>query len=207
MRGGTSQDPRKDEVLRPIFAAHATGQDPLWRTVLLVIFWPGLESIHYQKRNWESDPEERWQDIVWTFFQVLCRIDVTRRPSRLVQKVFNDTVHHLHDEYRRNWDRASIEVSAETEELVTVAAGPKTEPLVMFLQREEQETEIRRLREHLKAGRINEVDFHLVVGSRLYGKKIPDLARELGLAYQAAKKRRQRAEDAIRRFYEEIEKS
>ena len=34
MRNGTSTDPRKDEVLRAIFEAHAQGQDPRWRVIL-----------------------------------------------------------------------------------------------------------------------------------------------------------------------------
>ena len=43
MRTGTSTDPRKDEVLRPIFRAHGEDQDPRWRTILLAVFWPLLE--------------------------------------------------------------------------------------------------------------------------------------------------------------------
>ena len=76
MRSGTSKDPRKDEVLRPILPAHAEDEDPRWRTILLAIFWPGLESIHFRKTRLGSDPDERWQTIVWTFLQVFCRIDV-----------------------------------------------------------------------------------------------------------------------------------
>ncbi|GAB4232375.1 MAG: hypothetical protein OHK0028_07800 [Deltaproteobacteria bacterium] len=205
MRKGSSVDPRKDEVLRSILAAHAVGQDPRWRTILLVIFWPGLTSLHIQKRHWDKDPDELWHNIVWTFLQILCRIDVSRRTERLPQKIFNDTAHHLHDEYRRIWIRSEREKNTEIEVLVSVAARPEDSPYAIFLQREEQETEIRRLREHLEAGRITEIDFLLLVGTRVYGKPVVDCAREMGLAYQAAKKRRQRAEAAIRRFQEEIE--
>jgi hypothetical protein len=49
MRGGTSRDSSKDEVLRPILAAHSTDQDHRWRTILLALFWPG-RSIHSKKR-------------------------------------------------------------------------------------------------------------------------------------------------------------
>jgi hypothetical protein len=45
MRSGTSRDPRKDDILRPVFRAHGGDQDPRWRAILLAIFWPGLESI------------------------------------------------------------------------------------------------------------------------------------------------------------------
>src|SRR4030067_3105602 len=86
MRDGTSQDPRKDMILRPIFQSHAEDADPRLRTILLVIFWPGLESIHWKKRSWDRDPDERWQAIVWTFLQVVCRVDVKQPPDRLVAK-------------------------------------------------------------------------------------------------------------------------
>ena len=200
MRSGTSRDPRKDEVLRPILAAHSQDRNPRWRTLLLTIFWPGLESIHYQKRGWDSDPDERWQNITWTFLQVLCRIDVKRRPDRLVQKVFNDTVHHLHDEYRRAWDRTNREFTADPEEIEVLAGGTEGIDTSGIELREAQEIEIERLRGHLEAGRITEVDFLLLVGTRVYGKSIADYAREAGLDYQVAKKRRQRAEAVIRRF-------
>jgi hypothetical protein len=206
MRAGTSDDPRKDEILRPILAANAAFRDPRWRTILLVIFWPGLLSLHLQKRHWDEDPDELWDNLTWTFLKILPRIDVTRRPDRLVQKVINDTAHHLHDEYRRNWDRLEREENLAFEQLESLAASDEIDPLAIFLDREEEKKAINRLREHVDAGRITEIDLFLIVSTRVYGKQVADCARELGLAYQAAKKRRQRAEEAIRRFYEEFKK-
>ena len=203
MRNGTSTDPRKDEVLRPIFEAHAEDEDPRWRAILLVVFWPALESIHFQKGGWDADPDERWQNITWTFLHVLCRVDVKRRPDRLVQKVYNDTVHHLHDEYRRTWKRANREFTAEPEEIDALAGGVEGIDFAGIELREAQEMEIQRLREHLDAGRITEPDFLLLIGTRVYGKSVADYAREAGLDYQVAKKRRQRAEAVIRRFEKE----
>lgn len=202
MRTGTSRDPRKDEILRPVFRAHDGDQDPRWRAILLAIFWPGLESIHFQKRSWDPDPDERWQNVTWTFLQVLCRVDVKRRPDRLVQKVFNDTVHHLHDEYRRVWDRGKREFAAEPEEIDVLIGGVDGIDTAGIELREAQEIEINRLRAHLEAARITEADFLLLVGTRVYGQSVADYAREAGLDYQVAKKRRQRAEAAIRRFEE-----
>jgi len=63
--------------------------------------------------------------------------------------------------------------------------------------------EIKRLKEHMQAGRITEADFFLLVGTRVYGRSIAHYARAVGLNYQVAKKRRQRAEAAIRRFESE----
>ncbi len=200
MRSGTSSDPRKDDILRPIFEAHTEDQDSRLRAVLLVIFWPGLESIHFQKRGWDPDPHERWQNITWAFLQVLCRIDLSKRPDRLVQKVFNDTVHRLFDEYRRTWNRTNHELATDPEELNALAGDTEGIDLVGIELREAQESAIQRLREHLEADRISEADFLLLIGTRVYGKSVVDYAREVGLDYQVAKKRRQRAEAVISRF-------
>ena len=200
MRHGTSKDPRKDEVLRPIFEAHAQGRDPRWRVILMAIFWPGLESIHGQKRHWDPDPDERWQNVTWTFLQVLCRIDVTRRQDRLVQKVYNDTVHHLYDEYRRTWNRTNREFTADAEEIDALVGDVEGIDIASIELREAQGIEIRRLRAHMDAGRITEADFLLLVGTRVYGTSVADYARKRGLGYQVAKKRRQRAEATIGRF-------
>lgn len=200
MRAGTSRDPRKDEILRPIFNSHGEDQDPRWRTILLTIFWPGLESIHSRKWRWDPDPDELWQIITWTFLQMVCRIDVQRRPERIVQKLINDTFHHLHDEYRRVWTRAKREPVTDSEKIEALAGAVERIDLVGIDLRRAQGAEIRRLRKHLDAGRISEADFFLLVGTRIYGQSIADFAREAGLNYQVAKKRRQRAWTAIRRF-------
>ena len=203
MRNGTSRDPRKDEVLRPIFEAHTEDENPRWRAILMAVFWPGLESIHFQKRGWDPDPDERWQNITWIFLQVICRIDLTKRADRLVQKIFNDTVHRLHDQYRRMWDRTNREFNTRSEEIDAMVGGVEGIDFAGIELREAQEIEIERLCEYLNASRITEADFLLLVGTRVYGKSIADYAREAGLNYQVAKKRRQRAEAAIRRFEEE----
>ncbi len=206
MRKGTSTDPRKDEVLRPIFRVHGEDQDPRWRTILLAIFWPGLESLSRRKRYWEDDPDdgsdELWQNIVSTFLRVVCRLDVNRRPARLVQKVMNDTFHHLYRRYRRHWDRANREVTTDPQVIEALAGGFHGIDLEAIDLRDAHEREINRLRGHREAGRITEADFLLIVGTRLYGETVAEHARRVGLNYEVAKKRRQRGEAAIRRFEE-----
>lgn len=196
MRAGTSRDPGKDDVLRPILQVHGDDRDPRWRQILLVFFWPGLCAIHRRKQGWERDPEKRWQDVVWTFLQVLCRIDVSRRPDRLVQKVVNDTIHNLYEAYRREWSRASREIATSDEDVDELAKGEGVDLTGIDLRRA-QEWEVRRLREHLDSGRINEADFLLIVGTHVYGQSTRDYARQAGLDYEVAKKRRQRAWAAI----------
>jgi len=198
MRGGTSRDSSKDEVLRPILAAHAADQDHRWRTILLALFWPGLGSIHSKKRLWDrDDPDELWQRIFWAFHQSVCRIDLARRRDRLVQRIYNATIHYLHDDYRRDWIHAEREVATDPVDMPALAGVAEGIDFEGIDLREACQKEIDRLRAHLDAGRITEADFLLLVGTRLYGQSLSEFARGAGLSAEAAKKRRQRAEAAI----------
>lgn len=198
MREGDSRDRRKDDILRAIFQAHTTDQDPRWRTILLVIFWPALRSILKQKARWDRDPEELWQNINWTFLRVIHRLNPRMRPYGLVQKVFNDTVHHLWDHYRGQYARTGREDATDPEDLAALASADDIDYEAIGL-RLAQEAEIRRLRWHLDAGRINDEDFLLLVGTRVYGKSAAEYARETGMDSALARQRRFRAESAIRR--------
>ena len=60
--------------------------------------------------------------------------------------------------------------------------------------------EINRLRRHMEAGRITEFDYLLLVGTRVYRKPLAEYAREVGVSYEKAKKRRQRAERKLREY-------
>lgn len=200
MRMGRSRNHGKEGILRAILHAHGRDKDPRWRTILLVIFWPGLESIHTHKRGWDSDPEDFWQNILWTFLQVVLRIDLTRRSDRLVQKLINDTVHRLADKYRAKWKYSHMEIEVEEREIEEKAPRIGGVDFDAIELREIREAEIKRLRAHLNAGRITEPDFLLLVGTKVYGQSIADYARERGLSYQMLRKRRYRAEAEIKRM-------
>jgi hypothetical protein len=204
MRVGSSRDPRKDEILRPIFQSHADDSDPRWRTILMIIFWPAMKSIHVKKRHWDDDADELWSNIVWTFLKVICRVDVKRRPNRLVQKVYCETVHHLYDEYQRIWKCAKREPALDSSEIEALAGADDGIDLEAIDLRMAHEREVARLQGHFDAGRISEADFLLLVGTRLYGQSIAEYARGVGLKTETAKKRRQRAEAAIHRYEKKL---
>jgi len=200
MRRGTSRDPRKDEVLRPILAAHAADQDHRWRTILLVIFWPGLTALHRRKSHWNrDDPEELWQRIFWAFHETICRINLDRRSDRLAQWIYNATAHRLYEGYERDWTRAKRELSTDPDDLGALAGRVDGIDIEGIELREQHQRAIQRLREHCEAGRISEADCLLLIGTRLYGQSLREYARGAGVKIETAKKRRQRAEAAIRR--------
>ncbi len=207
MRRGTSTDPHKDKILRSIFRVHGEDQDPRWRTILLMIFWPGLKSLSHRKWHWDDDPAELRQNVIWTFLRVVSRIDVDRRPVRLVQKVVNDTFHHVYEEYRRRWRRVRRELASDPDDVKWLGGGAINIDIDAIDLRRAHEREVTRLRGHLDAGLISESDFLLLVGTRLYGETVAEHAREVGLDYEVAKKRRQRAEARIRRSERETPES
>lgn len=204
MRAGGSTDPAKDQILRPILRAHRENRDARWRTVLLAMFWPGLESICHKREHWDDSPDELWQNAVWTFLRVVCRLDERRRPARLVQKLVNDTIHKLHNEYRRRWDRTDPEILAGPKAIESLAGAGDGIDIEGIDLRQWHERELNRLRKHLDAERISESEFLLLVGTRLYGESVAEHARRMGLDYQVAKKRRQRAEARIRQCEKEL---
>ncbi len=150
-----------------------------------MLFWPGLRSIHSKKRLWDrKNPDELWQRIYWAFHQSVCRIDVARRRDRLVQRIYNATIHRLHDDYRRDWLHAEREVATDPEELTALAGVAEGIDFEGMDLREACQKEIDRLRGHLDAGRITEADFLLLIGTRLYGQSISEYARGAGLNYR-----------------------
>lgn len=196
MRAGTSRDPDKDFILRAILRAYATTNDRRLQTILLVIFWPGLQAIHFKKRAWDEDADSLWTNVTWAFIGVLRRIDLQKRSERLVQKIINDSIHYLYVGYRREWEHAHREAATVPDTLETFMSSVDDPRLSA---NEEQEAMTQCLRDHLAAGRIGETEFRLIVGTRLQGQSLDDCARDLGLSRNAAARRRQRAEAALRK--------
>lgn len=207
MRAGTSKDVSKDVVLRPILAAHAEDQHYRWRTILLVIFWPGLMSIHHRRRSWDmDDPDERWQRIFWAFHESICRINLKKRPARLAQWIYNTTVHRLYEGYEREWKHAERERSTDPEIIQDSAGASDGIDLDGIELRDEFRRQVGRLQQHCQAGRITEADFYLIIGTRIYGQPVSEYARQVGLNPDTARKRRMRAEAAIRSHERDLQK-
>lgn len=202
MWDGTSDDPKKDDVLHPILMAHAGDSDPRWRTILLLIFWPGLKSICIQRRGWEPEFDSLWSNAVWTFLHTVCIFNPEKNTQRIPQKLINGTIGRLSAEYRKIRNRQAREIPTDPALMEYLAGGAEDPGFAGVDLYDEQKFMIRKFREHLDAGRITEGGFELLVGTLVYRKRLRECAEEAGLTYQTAKKRRQRAEAAIRRYEE-----
>ena len=209
MHTGSSRDPLKNDILHAVFRAHQDDRDPRWWTVLLVIFWPALEAIHKRKTHWDPDPDNRWQNIFSVFLQVVSRIDVFRRPQRLVQKVVNDTFRGFYDLCRGELDWVNSladptpsedEEEEEEDPFDALAKDGEATEFVEAERRCDEAFQIKKLRHYVSSGVISETDLFLIVGTRTYGASLSKFASDRELSYEWAKKTRQRAEARIRRL-------
>jgi hypothetical protein len=200
MRARSVNRVQKNELLGLILSAHARDQDPRWRTILLVLFWPGLRSIQTQKRRWDrDDPEELWQRIFWAFHQAICQLDGTELSAWLDARVISLTVTNLGYEYRCQWRQQKRLKLMDPDELAEMKRGDEGIEFAAFEFSEETEARAAAWRRHVDRGLITETDFQLLIGTEVCLDDLKDVAKRLGLSYEAGKKRRQRALATLRK--------
>lgn len=193
----SAQDPARDDILRFALGRHQRGGDHRWQTILLAVFWPALESIHYRKREWDPNPDQRWQNTLWSFLQTVAAVDVERHGDQIFEKLYAETARRLYRDYERQWRHEGREVPTEPGQLIAVAGAVETPDTPPLSFRQLQARLIHRYRAHRDAGRIGQEDCRLLVATRVYGQSIADYCRETRLGYACARKRRSRAEAAI----------
>ena len=198
MRCSDSPDTRKNGVLLPIFQRHAEDNDPRWRTILLLIFWPALKSLCVQKRTLEPEYRELWANVVQAFFDAVCCLDVARWNDQMAARLFSETLHGIVAAYSKERRRSGREVSTDPTALAALAGDTNHSDFSEAGESASLAAAVGWLRAYVEAGSIDETDFCLLVGSIIYGKTDRECAEETGLSCQAAKKRRQRAITAIR---------
>jgi hypothetical protein len=200
MRAGTPRDPRKDEVLRPILLTRGKGEDERCWTILLAVFWPRLLAIHRWKRHWDKgNPDELWQRVCAAFLESIHRINLERRPHCLAQWVLNTTINRLYAGYEREWKHAKRECATDPDVIQNLARAAEEIELAGIVLRDEYRRWCCRLWGYVQAGLITESDFYLILGTRIYGQPVSEYARQVGVKPDTARKRRIRAEAAIRR--------
>jgi hypothetical protein len=170
-------------------------------TILLAGCYPLLYGIFKRRVTWDRDPEAVWQAVLVAACEVFARIDPAQRRVRLRQKIINDTAHRLYEGYCRVWRHAEREITGLAAPHGALVSDEHWDDALLDVldQRDAEQRQASRLARFRDAGIITSDDYLLVVGTRIYGRRVADQAVDLQLSYQAAKKRRQRAEAAIRR--------
>ena len=192
--------PEKDQLFRTVFGDARAQEFVGWHPILLALFWLDVVRIHGQKAHWDRDAERRWSNVIWAYFRAAERLDPALRPHGLARKLFNDTIHDLYEIYRSEWDILARETPTDPAVIADQYDRPCDSMPPPLDGADLRAHAVANLRDHLQAGRIGELDYLLILGTRIYGKALAECAEEAGLAYQAAKKRRQRAEATVRDF-------
>ena len=189
--------PDADVILRPLVEMHRAAADNRASTVLLLICMPELAGIHRAHRRWMPGTRRRWQLVCECFVRSLARLDPALRPQRLGQKLLNDTARGFYDECAREWARSARFETVDPDDLAAFV-GAEDPAFEDFEQRHMRDRAARRVRSATAAGAICRRDSLLVLGTRIYGFGLRGAAELLGIGYEAAKKRRQRAEARLR---------
>jgi len=194
LRATRLRDPATEELLRAVLGSHHENHDQLFRTILFAAFGPALLWIWRGKASWDSDDLNRWGNVYEAFFDAVRTLDPDEIPTGLAQYIFRRTLYGVRNHYRRSWRRDRRFVSLDE----LVAAGEEDGCRMEQACPVDQLDEGRRLLESLIRDGLSPTDALIVVATRIYKDTLPEIAGDLGLTAESAKKRRQRAEAVLR---------
>jgi hypothetical protein len=186
LRDGTNDDYQtKDALLRAFLEAYqaASGRHRPAQ-LLLGILQPGLSRLFHQHAGrWPGlEDAELWAQMMVSLLEVVCSYDLKRRPHRIAKNLLMDTLRRtlrwLHANHGR--PRALPPHRATGDRTVEAAEAM---PYVQVLVRD---------------GIVSGEDAAILLATRIVGERLPVLARKRGRSYEALRKRRQRAQQAIR---------
>lgn len=156
-------------------------------SLLTYLMSKGLQAILRDSVRFDRNQTKAWSDLWWEFLETVLSYPLERRRRKVAANLLLDTRHRVFRSHQIENALASVIEPLEDHE---APIEPRfDDPVYMSAQR---------LIEGENDEGINHRDIALILGSRVYERDIQDLAEELGLSYDAARKRRQRAEKVIR---------
>lgn len=195
----------KDRTLLALVKAHQAAPTSCAFTILSTAMFPMLDRLYHERlKGSEGDHDGLWASLYSAFLDALDGYPVARRPKRVAANIRGETMASLRKVATAEFARKKLlaEVlplleSVPDEEkqfaLFELARPPKLEPGEIDLVQASA-----MLDEFLQAGLLNEDDRALIVGVYAAGRTIGDIAVELHIGREAAKKRLQRAVERIR---------
>lgn len=172
--------------------------------ILFIVFWPLFEII-YSKFIYKFDltadkKTELWRNIQWAFLKVLNRIDLGDRESPVASKVYNDIYHEIYQIIISGLelDEAVISLDSLTPDKIDEISEAEEDSGNEFYN------SINELEICLKHRVIDELEYHLLVGTIIYDDPLKEVAADLSIGYELAKKRRQRAVKKVKEFLKKL---
>jgi hypothetical protein len=197
---------KKDFILRLVLSGRQC-RPVLCQAVLALAFWPALASL-FSKRaaiTNASDQDDLWQEIYYAFVETINRIDISRRTERIATKIYGDTFSRFHIAWSRRCNHYSHETSFADEDLNFFLGSAENQDITDYDNRDDVQGKIQQLRHCVQRGLISESDYTLLMGAVIYGRGLRELARSESLDYETAKKRRQRALQAVKKYLQNSE--
>lgn len=193
-----ADSPDKDKLLSNIFSEIRVKGITGYQSLILAVFWSDLIRIHSSKWKWDCNPDSRWGNVLWAYLQIAERFDPSARAYGICRKLFNDTVNSLYKIYKAEWAILEAEIPTDPQGILDTHDSFVFDNLQPSLTSSPTEIIRENLTYHLNSGHINELDLKIISETRLDGKTLKDCAEGSGISYQAAKKRRSRAENILR---------
>jgi hypothetical protein len=207
----------KDATLLALLIEHQSGSGGGAFALLAVAMFPALDRIYRGRVQRTREHDDLWGRVVEAFADAIDRYPVARRPARVAANIEGDTMAALRRAGLRDARSAvAQERLAETtapyaREIEAVDpeepgherlsmgdfVEPGREPTAPpdAAEMEEAEGAVTPL---FDASAISEEDRFLILGVHLYERTLGDLAAELGISREAAKKRHLRAITRLR---------
>jgi len=214
---GATSNKDQDRILLALIREFQTQPAEHLHNLLLKMFWKGLDHLYRARGKRVDDQEALWNDLVWAFLNVLSDYPVDRLTAKVAANIQmgalkkvtrwaqRENRYQLFSHDPKHPKRTEFEFA----ELLTCGF---THPNEIFAGRgtpyEPDEDDMARMVDLLKrfrdAGIIGDDALYLLVSTRIYGQSLKEFADRESLSYQAVKKRRQRAEQAIRDHVKKI---
>lgn len=173
-----------------------SGWSDLAIALLWLGLWPGLDAVYgHRLRDFVGRPDELVTEVSFIFTTTVARIDLSG-VSRLASTLVRNTERDVREGLKRCWsDKARM---ADVSDPAATGADPNLRTELSITDRElpVNANDLPAVREWLTS--IVQCDADLVIGAALYGFDLHELADELGIGHEAARKRFQRAIKRIR---------
>jgi hypothetical protein len=209
LRDTTAIMDRKDAILLALVKEHQREGGNAF-ALLAVAMFPALDRLYRTRLHRMPEYDDFWGRIVGAFAEALDRYPVKRRPARVAANIEGDTMASLRRAaLRENRAALATEILADDARAIgpeVVFADIRGEPLVHLAdfakpgperpvppESEEMKAAEAALEPYFEASAISREDRFLIIGVHLYERTLGDLAKELGISREAAKKRHLRA--------------
>jgi hypothetical protein len=203
---------RQDEVLVALIRRYQASPNGNMNCLLLEVFRPALSQLFHSLRTKRPDGSDLWADLTWTLLNLLWEYPLDRLPRKVAANVQLGILKRMTREAIR--DSRYVLFSGERNrpladefDFQSLLGDGIQHPNEIFAGRgeayEPDEDDLARmetlLRLFLNEGVIDEASFYLLLATRVYRRSVQDYAQANALSYEAAKKRRKRAELDIRK--------